>query len=121
MSKKWGLLIVVLVIVSSITGYFVWNKTSAPSPGAGGLPPAVISATEVIEEQWRPSLRSVGSLVAINGISISTEVNGIVSDIVFNSGDPVKKGQVLVRLDNSVDVAALGALQADEKTCSGTV
>jgi membrane fusion protein (multidrug efflux system) len=115
MSKKWGLSIVVLIILAVVIGFVYWQKSQAPMAGAGGFPPSVIASTEVTEEHWRPALRSVGSLVAINGINVSTEVNGIVSDIVFTSGDPVEKGQVLIRLDDSVDTAALDALKADEK------
>jgi membrane fusion protein (multidrug efflux system) len=75
----------------------------------------VVAATEVIQENWQPSLQSVGSLVAINGIEVGTEVNGIISEIVFQSGQPVKQGQVLIRLDNAVDEAALEALRAERK------
>jgi len=80
-----------------------------------GPPPSVVSATSVTAEQWRPSLTAVGSLVAINGIHVSTEVSGIISEIVFTSGKPVSKGDVLVRLDDSVDVAALEALLAERR------
>ena len=59
-------------------------------------------------------LTSVGSLVAVNGIDVSSEVNGIVSDIAFESGQRVDKDQVLIRLDDSIDIAALEALQADQ-------
>jgi membrane fusion protein (multidrug efflux system) len=56
----------------------------------------------------------VGSVVAVNGIDVSTEVNGIVSEIAFQSGQDIQKDQVLIRLDDSVDKAALEALQADQ-------
>jgi len=82
---------------------------------AKGFPPAVIAATEVQQESWEPSLRSVGSLVATNGINVSSEVNGIVSDIVFISGQPVEQGQELIKLDASVDKAALEALRAEQR------
>ena len=106
-------LILILVIIA-IAGISYWKMTSAPL-AKHGFPPAVIAATEVKQENWQPSLTSVGSLVATNGIDISTEVNGIVSEIVFQSGQAVKQGQVLIRLDKSVDLAALEALSAEQK------
>lgn len=68
-----------------------------------------------MQEHWQPTLQSVGSLVATNGIHLSTEVNGTVSEIVFKSGQRVEQGDILVRLDDAVDEAALQALRAESK------
>jgi len=115
MSKRLSIaMVVVLIIIAGVVGFMYWqNMQQAAAPQ--GFPPAVISATELRQENWQPSLQSVGSLVAINGVDVGTEVNGIVSEIVFKSGQPVVKGQVLIKLDNSVDDAALEALRAERK------
>ena len=105
---------VVLIVVVAVAGFVYW-KTSQKSAQPRGFPPAVVAAAEVMSENWQPVLESVGSLVAVNGIDVSTEVNGIVSEIVFTSGQPVKQGDVLIKLDDSVDVAALEALRAEQK------
>ena len=78
-------------------------------------PPVIVAVTTVIEETWQPSLDSVGNLVAINGIEVSAEVGGIVSQIAFRSGQQVTVGDVLVRLDAQVDKAELVALRADQR------
>ena len=106
----YAIVLVILAIIS-ITYWQLATKT----PPAQTIPPAVIDSIEVKEEKWQPTLQSVGSLTATNGIKVRTEVNGIVSDIVFTSGKPVEKGQVLIRLDNSIDQAALEALRAEQK------
>lgn len=116
MSKRWITTISVLVIISiGFAGFMYWQKMQQQAAAPQGFPPSVIAATEVIQESWQPSLQSVGSLVATNGINVSTEVNGIVSEIVFTSGQQVEQGQVLVRLDDDVDEAALEALRAERK------
>jgi len=116
MTKRWGITISILaVIVASVAGFMYWRTLQQGGGKAMAFPPAVVASTEVMQENWRPSLQSVGSLVAINGIEVSTEVNGIVSQIVFTSGQPVKQGDVLIRLDDSVDAAALEALRAERK------
>ncbi|HEY9052530.1 MAG TPA: efflux RND transporter periplasmic adaptor subunit [Gammaproteobacteria bacterium] len=116
MSKRSIITISALVIVATIVGGFLyWRNLQQQAAAPQGFPPSVISATEVTLEHWQPSLQSVGSLVATNGINVSTEVNGIVSEIVFTSGQPVTKDQVLIRLDDSVDEAALDALRAESK------
>lgn len=116
MSKRWITAASLLLLVcAAIAGYFYLQT---PQQGAGkgpGFPPSVISATEVQQEHWQPTLQSVGSLVAVNGIDVSTEVSGIVRDIVFTSGQPVNQGDILIRLDDSVDEAALDALRAERK------
>ena len=108
-------LLVLAVIVAAVVGFWYWSSSEQQTAGSKGFPPAVVAATEVTKENWQPSLQSVGSLVATNGIDVSTEVNGIVSEIVFSSGQPVEQGQVLIRLDASVDNAALEALRAERR------
>ncbi|MFO7603068.1 MAG: efflux RND transporter periplasmic adaptor subunit [Gammaproteobacteria bacterium] len=113
MSKRF---IIVLVLIAAVVlaGYFYWRGTQ----GAGqsrAMPPTVVAATEVKAEDWQPSLHSVGSLVAVNGIDVTTEVNGIISEVVFTSGQPVEQGQVLIKLDDAVDAAALEALRAERR------
>ncbi|MBD3620251.1 MAG: efflux RND transporter periplasmic adaptor subunit [Chromatiales bacterium] len=78
-------------------------------------PPAVIAATEVREETWQPALEAVGSLVAENGITVTTEMAGKVAEIRSPSGSLVAKGDVLLTLDDSVERAALAALRADAR------
>lgn len=112
MSKRQIGIVVLIIIGIAVAGY--WQATKQGSKPRG-FPPAVISATEVQQQDWQPTLRSVGSLVATNGIDVSTEVKGIVSEIVFQSGQAVEQGQVLIRLDKTVDVAALQALRAESR------
>jgi len=113
MSKR--VVIIILIIIALAAGWYFMRGRGQPMARGGGFPPSVISATDVAQENWLPTLSSVGSLVATNGINVSTEVNGIVSEIVFTSGKPVEKDQILIKLDDSVDIAALEALRADRK------
>lgn len=111
MQKRSNIIAIATIIVISIPACDSQQKAGK----AGGFPPAVIAATEVKQEFWQPSLQSIGTLVATNGISVSTEVNGIVSSIEFNSGQPVEQGQELIKLDAAVDKAALEALRAEQR------
>jgi len=115
MSKRWIIAAGVALVLIGVGVVVYWQSMPQQGAKAQGFPPSVVASTEVKQEEWQPSLRSVGSLVAINGIDVSTEVNGIASDIVFKSGQSVKQGQVLIRLDDSVDTAALDALRADSR------
>lgn len=78
-------------------------------------PPAVVAVTEVRPADWHSSLTAVGSLVAVSGVDVTNEIAGIVKAIHFDSGQTVKKGQILVELDSETDRAELEGLLAKQR------
>jgi membrane fusion protein (multidrug efflux system) len=74
--------------------------------------PQTVATMKAPSTEWRDSISSVGSLVAINGADISAEVAGIVDTINFKSGDNVPAGALLVTLRPNNDNAVLAQLQA---------
>ena len=54
-------------------------------------------------------------MTAVQGVTITPELPGIVSEIAFESGAVVAKGDLLVRLDTSPEEAQLRALEAQEE------
>jgi membrane fusion protein (multidrug efflux system) len=78
-------------------------------------PPITVSTTIAKSVTWQSYLTSVGTLTAINGVDLSTDVAGIVSKIYFNSGQYVKKGDELILLDTSLEQAELKDRQAKLK------
>lgn len=112
------LVVVVIVLGCVFGGIYYWKdlqqqrmaqRQSAPRP------PTPVAAAEALSQQWQPAIRSVGSLKAVNGISVTTEVAGKVRSFEFESGQRVSAGQVLVHLEDSVDQAALKGLVADRE------
>jgi len=77
-----------------------------------GPPPSAVTTLIVKSQSWQPVLSTVGSLKAINGVQVSTDLAGIVSEIAFESGKPVKKGDLLVKLDTKQEEAQLQSAQA---------
>lgn len=78
-------------------------------------PAATISTYKAHKDQWALSLNAVGTVNAINGVDVTTQVGGEVDSIQFQSGDRVKKGDVLVTLEAGSAKAQLRALQASAK------
>ncbi|MDX1901085.1 MAG: efflux RND transporter periplasmic adaptor subunit [Gammaproteobacteria bacterium] len=78
-------------------------------------PPATISSTTAKLVAWRGSLTSIGTLSAINGVELSAEVPGKVSEIHFNSGQMIKQNDMIVLLDTSVEQADLKSSKAKLK------
>jgi membrane fusion protein, multidrug efflux system len=79
---------------------------------AAGPPPEAVGAALTQELSWEGQLSAVGSVVAERGVSVSNDSPGVVKAIKFDSGDEVKKGQVLVELDTGVERAQLASAQA---------
>jgi membrane fusion protein (multidrug efflux system) len=78
-------------------------------------PPASISTAEVLSQVWAPSLHATGTIVASQAVVVSSEVPGLVRKLSFESGQTVKAGQVLVRLDTSIEQTQLKSAQATAK------
>jgi membrane fusion protein (multidrug efflux system) len=107
---------VVVLCAALFGGIFGWKHYVAGQSAAaqaGGPPPAVIAATEVARETWQPSLKAVGSLSAVAGIEVTSEVNGKIETIHFRSGEAVDEGKLLLELDDDTDQAELRGLVAE--------
>ncbi|MDB6154552.1 MAG: Efflux transporter, family, subunit [Chthoniobacteraceae bacterium] len=76
------------------------------------MPPAAVTTTVVKTQTWQPVLSAIGSLKAVNGVTISTDMAGIVSQIGFESGAAVKKGQLLLTMDTQQEEAQLHSAEA---------
>lgn len=108
-------LVSVLVFLGLLLGgifYLKQRQMQQQAAMGGPPPPPVVAVAEVGQEDWQPSLRAVGSLVADHGIFVTNEVPGQVREIFFESGQEAKRGDLLIRLDDSVDQADLRGLLA---------
>jgi len=75
-------------------------------------PPETVTSVVVKGEEWQSQTDVVGSLSAVQGVTISAELAGKVVKIGFESGSDVKQGDLLVQLDDSVEQADLQSAQA---------
>ncbi|RFP18821.1 MULTISPECIES: efflux RND transporter periplasmic adaptor subunit [unclassified Duganella] len=112
MTKRMFIMIggVLLLIVVLAFGKYLQIKkliASSPKPTA-----QVVTAIKASISEWQPQLTSVGTLVPVRGVDVTTEIAGLVRQVHFKSGDEVKAGQVLFELNADSDIAQLRALQA---------
>ena len=77
-----------------------------------GLPPATVSTMVIATSEWQPKLTSVGSVRAFRGVELSTELGGLVQSVPVKSGQDVKEGELLIKLNDASDVAQLNSLKA---------
>ncbi|HXZ25384.1 MAG TPA: efflux RND transporter periplasmic adaptor subunit [Nitrospiria bacterium] len=76
------------------------------------MPPSKVTAMKAELQDWQPKLEAVGSLRAVHGVDVTSEIAGLVREIRFTSGDETAEGQLLVQLNADSDLAQLRALEA---------
>lgn len=77
------------------------------------MPVETVTSAVVKEEGWAPTFSSVGSVSAVQGAIVATEVGGTVAEILFQNGNAAKKDDVLVKLDTSAEEALLHSAEAE--------
>jgi len=108
-----GTVFAVLCLFSVLADIKAIQFKMASGGGAGGMPPTTVTSVEVKQENWPPLLSAIGSVSAVQGATISSELPGTVADVGFESGAVVKKGALLVRFDTSAEEAQLRSADAD--------
>ncbi|WP_283148695.1 efflux RND transporter periplasmic adaptor subunit [Silvimonas soli] len=107
------MLIAVGVIFGGIFGFQVFKGIMIKKYLSGNkAPPVTVTATHISTQPWQPTLSAVGTLRAVRGVDLSSEVAGQVRDVLLQSGAFVKAGQPLVKLNDDTEVAQLKSLQA---------
>lgn len=115
-ASRFVVVILFLVLVlGGIFGYKFYQIGQMKEKFSQPQPPAVIAATTAETMSWQPSEKSVGSIIAINGVEVANEVPGTIQDIEFESGQQVEAGDVLVQLDSAVDESAVSTRRAEAK------
>nr|WP_246462600.1 efflux RND transporter periplasmic adaptor subunit [Pelagicoccus albus] len=76
------------------------------------FPPAAVTSAKADSQTWEQTVKATGTLSASRGVMVSSEVPGTVSEIFFESGQKVEKGDLLISLDDSTEQAQLRAAEA---------
>lgn len=98
----------VLIIVAVLAGIKALQIRSMIDSGKKFVPPPeTVTTARVTSDAWETSLGSIGSLTAVQGVTLSAELAGKVARITFEAGTPVKKGEILLRQDTSSEEAQL--------------
>jgi len=100
------ILIAILVAVKALQIGAMINQGKKFVP-----PPETVTSAVVKAESWETSLTAVGTINAVQGVTVAAELVGKVVEISFEAGTSVKKGGILLRQDTSSEEAQLpGAL-----------
>jgi membrane fusion protein, multidrug efflux system len=107
---------VMLVIVAAL-GFVKFKQIQfAIAQGAAFQPPPEAVTTIVAtQEQWPSTLSAIGTVAAVQGVTVSADLPGTVERIEFQSGQTVRAGDVLAVLDTRQEQAQLAALEAQRE------
>jgi len=104
---------IVLVVFAGLAGIKTLQiKTLIAAGKAFRQPPETVASAIVREEKWQGTLSAVGSITAVQGVTVTPEIAGTITEISFESGAVVAKGDLLVKLDTSSEEAQLRSLEA---------
>jgi membrane fusion protein (multidrug efflux system) len=82
---------------------------AAPGPSAQ---PTQVEAVIVKGEALERTIEAVGTLISNESAIISPEISGRVTEILFDEGQEVKQGDILLKLDDSIYKAELAQMQS---------
>jgi membrane fusion protein (multidrug efflux system) len=110
-------MIIMLILVGAVFGGIFWfqgfkAKMVKQFMATIANPPQTVSTIKAGDQEWQPHMEAVGSLRAMNGADLSTQVPGIVSGLHFESGADVQAGTLLIELQAADDIAKLQSLKA---------
>ena len=107
-------ILALILIVGAIAGTKVMQIRKLINAGSAMVPPpTTVTSAKVEQANWQPVISAVGSIAPVQGATISAELAGTVAEVVFQSGTPVKKGDILLKLDASQEQAQLRSAIAD--------
>lgn len=106
----FGLIFIYKAIVSFIIKYSMAHHSKVVS----------VSVMKATYSNWQPRLTASGSVRAIRGVDVTTELAGLVSQIYFTPGAVVTEGTLLVQLRADTEIAQLRSLEANAELAKTT-
>jgi membrane fusion protein (multidrug efflux system) len=114
MIKRMILMLLAVAVFLGAIGFVKFRQVkTAMAQGASFQPPPESVTTVVArQDEWSSAVSAIGTVTAVQGVTVSADLPGIVEKISFDSGRMVRKGDLLVKLDTSQEEAQLAAGEA---------
>jgi membrane fusion protein, multidrug efflux system len=113
MVKRLILMLVVMALVIGGLGFIKFRQFQAMAGQAFTPPPEAVTTVVAEQEKWPATLTAIGTMAAVQGVTVAADLPGIVDRIAFDSGRSVREGDVLVQLDTRQEQAQLAAVEAE--------
>jgi len=102
----------VLVLVAGLGGIKFLQVGRMSAQALQTPPPETVTSAVARRQTWESVLPAVGSLQAVQGVTVEAELAGKVVQIAFEPGTKVRAGDLLVKQDTSLEEAQLRAAEA---------
>jgi membrane fusion protein, multidrug efflux system len=113
MIKRMILMLAVVLVIIAALGFVKYRQIQfAIAQGAYQPPPEAVTTIVAQQDTWPSTLSAIGTVAAVQGVTVSADLPGIVDRIAFDSGKWVRQGEVLVELDTRQERAQLAAVEA---------
>ncbi len=115
MAKRMILMLGVMTILIAGLGFVKIRQFQAMAGEFASMqpPPDAVTTITAAEEKWPATLNAIGTVAAVQGVTVSADLPGIVDRIAFDSGKAVRKGDVLVQLDTRQEQAQLAGAESE--------
>jgi membrane fusion protein, multidrug efflux system len=114
-AKRLALTLIGLLMLIGLPAVIKLKQFEAMGAAQMSMPPETVTADAARQEHWPDSITATGSLVAVQGVTVGAEMPGKIVEIAFESGDRVKAGDLLLRIDTSAEKAQLRSAEAAAK------
>ena len=113
MAKRMFVMLTLTLLFVGALGFvkFKQIQTAIAQGAAFQPPPEAVTTVIAAREQWPSTLNVIGTAAAVRGVTVSADLAGIVDQILFESGQAVREGQVLVVLDARQEEAQMAAAE----------
>src|SRR6266496_5395211 len=125
-NRSWlrsAVLLLTLVVTGTVLAAWKHASIRKADEAAASQPAASQSMTAAVAEQrsYRPTTTSIGTVLALNSITLRNELPGTVRQVMLVPGQIVEPGTILVALDVSVEAADLEAQTAQADLATTTL
>ncbi|GFE78924.1 resistance-nodulation-cell division (RND) efflux membrane fusion protein [Steroidobacter agaridevorans] len=103
----------VSIAVVLLIAYRLLSSSLAADPPRG--PPPVPVSVITVEQKDVPQLAAgIGTVQSLHNVILRPQVSGIVTEVLFEEGQQVKRGQLLARIDDRTILANLRQAEAEK-------
>ena len=114
--------IVVAIVLALFVGWNEMGKYMMQKYFADNKPPPVPVTTDIAKSGDLPqTITAIGSVAAVHQVMLSPEIAGRVTKFDFVPGTEVKKGALLVQINDAPEQAELAAAKAQERLTNLTL
>jgi len=108
------LMLGVVVLIVAGLGFVKFKQVQGQIKAFAGFQPPPDAVTTVVAKKvnWESSTTIIGTLEAVQGVTVAADLPGTIAKINFVSGQAVHEGDVLAELDTRQERAQLASLEA---------